>query len=75
MAGVDVSEYAIEHALEDVKPFLTVASGDDLPYPDRSFDLVVSINSIHDTSDARISNAIRISPSDLATVLRGGSLK
>jgi SAM-dependent methyltransferase len=47
VAGVDVSEYAIEHAMEDVKPFLRVASGDALPYPDDSFDLVMSINSIH----------------------------
>ncbi|MHB8694537.1 MAG: class I SAM-dependent methyltransferase [Solirubrobacteraceae bacterium] len=59
VAGVDVSEYAIEHAMEDVKPFLKVASGDDLPYPDRSFDLVVSINSIHNLPPERLKVALR----------------
>lgn len=59
VAGVDVSEYAIEHSMEDVRAFLTVASGDDLPYPDRSFDLVVSINSIHNLPPERLKVALR----------------
>lgn len=59
VAGVDVSEYAIDQAMEDVKPFLTVASGDDLPYPDNTFDLVVSINSIHNLPLDRLKRALR----------------
>ncbi|MBL78529.1 MAG: methyltransferase type 11 [Nitrosomonadaceae bacterium] len=47
VAGIDVSEYALEHSMPSVKPFLKVASAEPLPYPDNSFDLVVSINSIH----------------------------
>jgi len=47
VAGVDVSEYAIDHAIESVKPFLRVADARQLPFPDNSFDLVISINSIH----------------------------
>lgn len=50
VAGIDVSEYAIENAMPSVKPYLKVASAERLPYPDRSFDLVVSINSIHNLS-------------------------
>ena len=45
--GVDVSDYAIEHALEDVKPHLRVADARALPFPDKSFDVVISINTIH----------------------------
>jgi protein-L-isoaspartate(D-aspartate) O-methyltransferase len=45
--GMDLSEYAIEHAKEEVKPFMEVANANDLPYEDNSFDLVVSINSLH----------------------------
>ena len=47
IAGVDVSSYAIEQALDSVRPFLQVANATELPYPDKHFDLVVSINTIH----------------------------
>ena len=47
IAGIDVSEYAIENAMPPVKPFLKVASAEKLPYPDNSFDLVIAVNSIH----------------------------
>ncbi len=47
VAGIDISEYAIEHAMEDVKPYLRVGNAKNLPYPDKSFDLVISINTIH----------------------------
>src|SRR3954447_8695190 len=42
VAGVDVSHYAVEHAKEEVRPFLEVCGADRLPFPDRSFDFVVS---------------------------------
>ena len=47
VAGIDVSEYAIENSMASVKQFLKVASAEKLPYPDKSFDLVIAINSIH----------------------------
>ena len=47
VAGVDISEYAIENSIESVKPFLTVGSADKLNFSDKSFDLVISVNSIH----------------------------
>lgn len=47
LAGVDISPYAIAHAEPDVAPFLQVASADALPFDDGSFDLVISINTIH----------------------------
>lgn len=59
VAGVDVSAYALDNALESVKPFLSLASGEKLPYPDKSFDLVISINSIHNLSLERLKNALR----------------
>ncbi|HMF12168.1 MAG TPA: class I SAM-dependent methyltransferase, partial [Gemmataceae bacterium] len=46
IAGIDISEYAIAHAKEEVKPFLRVGNAKELPYDDRSFDLVVAINTI-----------------------------
>lgn len=47
LAGIDISQYAYDHAAEDVKPFISVGNATKLPYPDDSFDLVISINTIH----------------------------
>lgn len=47
IAGIDISAYAIEQAIETVKPFLRVGDARELPFSDRSFDLVISINTIH----------------------------
>lgn len=47
VAGIDISSYAIEHAKEEVKPYLVVGTAAKLPWPDKSFDLAVSINTLH----------------------------
>lgn len=47
VTGVDVSEYAISHAIESVRDDVQVADARALPFPDKSFDVVVSINTIH----------------------------
>lgn len=57
--GIDVSSYALEHAMEDVRPFLKQANATDLPYEDRSFDLVISINVVHNLPDPLCRRAIR----------------
>ena len=45
--GIDISQYALDHALSDVKPFLQLGNAKKLYIPDKSFDLVISINTIH----------------------------
>lgn len=47
ISGLEISEYALEHAIEKVKPFLRLGNAKELPYEDNSFDLVISINTIH----------------------------
>jgi ubiquinone/menaquinone biosynthesis C-methylase UbiE len=47
VCGLDVSEYAIENAKEEVKPHLRVGDAKALPFADNSFDLVVSLNTLH----------------------------
>ena len=47
VSGIDVSDYAIKNSLNDVKPFLRVADARNLPFSDNEFDLVVSINTVH----------------------------
>ncbi len=47
IAGVDISDYAIENAKEEVKNSLQVCHARQLPFEDNSFDLVVSITTLH----------------------------
>jgi ubiquinone/menaquinone biosynthesis C-methylase UbiE len=69
IAGIDVSTYAIENAMESVKSVLQVASAERLPFPDKSFDLVISINSIHNLPLDRLKTALR----EITRVSRGHS--
>jgi SAM-dependent methyltransferase len=58
VAGLDLSAYAVERAMDDVRPFLVVGSADTLPFADKSFDLVVSINTVHNLEQDRCVLAI-----------------
>jgi len=59
VAGVDISEYCLENAMESVKPFLKYASCDNLPFKDKSFDLVVSIATIHNLDVEGVKRSLR----------------
>lgn len=47
VVGIDISQYAIENAKEEVRPFLRQANARELPFSDKSFDFVVSITTLH----------------------------
>jgi ubiquinone/menaquinone biosynthesis C-methylase UbiE len=57
--GIDVSEYARDNAHDGMGEFISIASADQLPFPDKSFDLVISINSIHNLPLDRCKQALR----------------
>jgi SAM-dependent methyltransferase len=57
--GVDLSRYAVEHAMDDVRRVVVQATADALPFADRSFDLVISINTIHNLDHKRCAAALR----------------
>ena len=59
IAGIDISEYAIEHAIETMKPFLRIGNAKELPYEDNSFDLVISIHTIHNLPLVECKQALR----------------
>jgi protein-L-isoaspartate(D-aspartate) O-methyltransferase len=47
VVGIDISEYAVREAKVEVRDKLQVGNARKLPFPDDSFDFVVSINALH----------------------------
>ena len=47
ISGIDISKYAIENSPADVKNFLRIGNANNIPFKDNSFDVVISINTIH----------------------------
>jgi len=45
--GVDISKYAIENTMEPVKDCVQVGDARSLDFEDNSFDLVISITTLH----------------------------
>ena len=67
--GVDISTYAIENAIEDMKPYVQVADAKNLPFEDNSFDVVISINTIHNLEQENCAQALK----EIERVSRGKS--
>ena len=59
VAGLDVSRYAIEHAKPEVRPNLQIGTAVDLPYGAGVFDLVISINALHNLYIYELHKALR----------------
>ena len=59
VTGIDISEYGIAHAKEEVRPFLKACSATELPFADNSFDLVISINTLHNLYCFELDRALR----------------
>ncbi len=45
--GIDISKYAINHGKKEIKNNLKIGNANKLPYAKNSFDLVLSINTLH----------------------------
>jgi protein-L-isoaspartate(D-aspartate) O-methyltransferase len=59
VSGLDISHYALTHAKPEVAGFLHEGSAVALPFPDKSFDLVVSINTLHNLQLPELEEALR----------------
>ena len=59
LAGLDISEYALANAMESVRPVIRIGNAKELPWPDRSFDLVLAINTIHNLELPECMQALR----------------
>jgi len=56
--GIDISQYAIDHAHKDMRKYLTVGTASKLPYPDKYFDFVFSINTLHNLKTYDLYNSL-----------------
>ena len=56
--GIDISEYAIRNAKKEIKEKIVLGNATNLPWPDRFFDLVISINTLHNLYTFELEQAI-----------------
>jgi ubiquinone/menaquinone biosynthesis C-methylase UbiE len=57
--GLDISEYALMHCEPEVVGRLHLGNADHLPFPDGSFDCVLSINTLHNLPRAKLIVALQ----------------
>ena len=69
LKGIDISEYAIKNAMVDMKLHLQVANATQLPFPDQTFDVVISINTVHNLDRNDCAKALQ----EIERVSRGHS--
>lgn len=69
ISGIDISEYAIANSIESIKPFLKVCDAKSLPFDNNDFDVVVSINTIHNLEEEECAMALQ----EIERVSKGSS--
>jgi SAM-dependent methyltransferase len=57
--GIDISSYAIANAKPETKDRLVEGCASKLPFPDHSFDFVLSINTLHNLPAPKLEDALR----------------
>ena len=67
--GIDISQYAIDQAMEDIKSHVQVSNATHLPFADKSFDVVISINTVHNLGRGECGLALQ----EIERVSRGKS--
>jgi len=66
--GIDISRYGIEHSMERVKERIVEGTAAKLPFNDKYFDLVISINTLHNLYIDELFSALK----EIERVGRGG---
>jgi ubiquinone/menaquinone biosynthesis C-methylase UbiE len=56
--GIDISEYAIIHAKEEIKADVVCGCATNLPYADNVFDFVMSVNTVHNLEQDECGQAL-----------------
>jgi ubiquinone/menaquinone biosynthesis C-methylase UbiE len=68
VVGIDISQYAIENAKEEIRGALETGNANALPFADQSFDLVYTINTLHNL----YLNDLHAAVKEIQRVGRGG---
>lgn len=58
VCGIDISSYAISKAMDSVKPECQTGCATKLPFADNSFDLVISITTLHNLERDELATAL-----------------
>ena len=56
--GIDISSYAVNHSEKEIKGLTLISNAKNLPFKDKQFDLVLSINTIHNLEIDSCINAL-----------------
>lgn len=57
--GIDISQYALDNSKEEIRDRLRHGNATELPWEDNSFDLVYSINTLHNLHNYELDPALR----------------
>lgn len=57
--GIDISEYALEHAKEEVRDRIQYGQAQQIPFEDHEFDLVISLTTLHNLKVYDLKKAIK----------------
>lgn len=58
VTGIDISQYAIDHSMKDIRECCHQGCASDLPFGDSEFDLVISINTLHNLNLHKLWSAL-----------------
>jgi len=59
ITGIDVSEYAVLHCKEELKYNIQIGNAINLPFEDNSFDLIFSLNTLHNLHNYDLEVALK----------------
>jgi len=59
ITGLDISSYAVTNAKEEVRDRIKLGNATALPFPDKSFDLVFSLTTLHNLHNYDLDKALR----------------